>query len=103
MSLNHHVGLSRSDRADQRAAFELRCDVGAVATLRVARAACVSPDSDLAAFDVAIIAIEAELDVLGACSKTIRPRPPVRAAVSWKKPRFAAGAAAVPAAARAHG
>ena len=101
MSLDRLVGLSRSDRADQRAAFDLRCDAGAVATLRAARAACAPGSPDLAAFDAAIIAADADLDRTRGVLKARlddKKAKAAAAAASRKKPRLAAGAAAAPAA-----
>jgi hypothetical protein len=105
MSLNHLVGLYGSDRADQRAAFDLRCDAGAVATLRAAHAAFTPGSPDLAAFDVAITAADAELDCArGVLKALLEVKKAKAAAASPKKSRLAAasGAVAVPTAARAH-
>ena len=49
MTLTRLLGLPRTDRADQRCAFDLKCDAGAIATLRTARAARPADGAALAA------------------------------------------------------
>jgi hypothetical protein len=62
LTLQRLIGLSRSDRADQRLAFDLKCDAGVIETLRIAQAACGPVDAargDVLAAEIA--EAEAEL------------------------------------------
>jgi hypothetical protein len=62
LTLQRLVGLSRSDRADQRLAFDLKCDAGVLDTLRKARSACGPDDFARAdALDADITEAETEL------------------------------------------
>ena len=63
MTLKRLIGLSQSERADQRCAFDIKCEEGAIKTLRIAREACTAAsEAPLAAeLDAAIAEAETEL------------------------------------------
>ena len=102
MTLKRLIGLSRSDRADQRCAFDLKCDAGAIASLKAARAVSGPGSADEIALDAAITAAEGELEQARATLKSRldakSQAAAAKAAGSRKKPRLAAGAAAAGAA-----
>jgi len=103
MTLKRLIGLSRSDRADQRCAFDLKCDAGAIASLKAARAVSAPGSADEIALNVAITAAEGELEQARATLKSrldakSQAAAAKAAAGSRKKPRLAVGAAAAGAA-----